>query len=253
MKISALGILLAGALLVSPTFGDELPAGGIPLARGMIWTGAGIGATSLGGISLAGREALPMARMEGCGWYHYRPWLMAAGGYDLAMASPDDEAQLFTSRYEIHSTMVWPMGRRSAFQVDWLLDGGTKSFYVDTAVGAPPVLNSSSYFGSGMLAAVGTRQDLLGLSLSAGGRWAWWTSVSGGRDLDWTWEVSPSVSFGLQRLWPRSDSLTKAWDVVLRFPIEYTARQIDLSKVHGRSYESLSWSVGVHLGLAVVL
>lgn len=251
MDSTVLRVLLASLLLGSASFGGTAPAWGIPLARGMVWTGSGIGATSLGGVSMAG-DGSPMLRMEGCGWYHYRSWLIAGAGYNLAMAFPEDEASLFASRYEIHTSMVWSLGERSAFQIDWFGDAGKKDFYADTAAGAPPALNTANYLGSGVLAAVGTRRGPFGFSLSAGGRWSWWTSVSDGRDLDWTWELSPGVSCGMQKLWPRSDSLTKAWDLVLRVPMEYTANQVDISKVHGRSYEPVSWYVGLRLGLAVV-
>lgn len=245
--------LFATALLAASSFGDVPPAGGIPLGRGMVWTGSGIGAMSVGGLSFAGRGGTPMTRMEGCGWFHYRPWLIAAASFNLAMVFPEDGASLFTPRYEAHTSLIWPLDSRTAFQIDWLVNGGRKDFYADTAVGAPPALNSSRYVGSGLLAVVGTRQGVLGLTLAAGGRWAWWTQASEGRNLDWTWELEPAVSFGLQRVWPRADSLTKAWDVVLRFPIEYTTHQVDLSTVGGRSYELPSWQVGVRLGLAVVL
>lgn len=245
--------LSAAALLAASSFGDGPPPDGIPLGRGMVWTGSGIGAMSAGGLSFAGRDGSPTTRMEGCGWFHYRPWLIAAASFNLAMAFPEDEASLFASRYEVHTSLVWPLDPRTAFQIDWLLGGGRKEFYADTAAGMPAALNSSQQVGSGLLAVVGTRRGALGFSLSAGGRWAWWMQAPDGRDLDWTWELEPAVSLGLRQIWPRADSLTKAWDVVLRFPFEYTARQVDLSKVPGRSYDAPSWHMGVRAGVAVVL
>lgn len=237
--------------LASPARADA--EGGIPLGRGTIWTGEGLGATSYGGLSYASRDASPMTRMEGTAWYHYESWLVGGASFHLAMAVPRDEARLFTSRYEIFTSAVWPLGDRSAFQAMWLVGGGKRDFYADTAEGAPPALRVSSSLGSGMLGSIGSRvTDVVAVRLTAGGRWAWLLSAVGANDLEWTWEAEPAVSMGLHTLWPRADALTKAWELALKLPIEYSPDQVDLSGVKGRRYLPGKWQVGTRLGIAVV-
>lgn len=246
-------ILLAIATTVGFAFAEPPPPqGGVPLVRGMIWTGEGIGATSLGGMSFS-EDASSMMRMEGIGWYHYKPWLIAGAGYNLSMTTAEDDGSLFVSRFEIHSAMVWPLGKGAAFQLDLPLMTGNKNFYVDTLPGADPVLRSAQQIGSGLLAGVGARRGPFALSLVGGLRWAWWWNIDSTRNIDATWELQPSFSYSMRDVWPRADSLTKAWDLVVGFPIEQTPRRSNIARIHGRTYELGPWQFGIRIGLAVVL
>jgi len=227
--------------------------GGIPLARGTIWTGEGLGATTYGGVSFASQDAAPMSRIEGGGWYNYRPHFLGGAAFHLAMAFPSSNSSLFTSRYELFTSAVWPFGESSAFQSMWLVDWGRQDFYVDTAAGAPPAFLTSPSYGTGFLCAVGTRLgDVVGLRASAGGRGTWWRMAAGARDLEYTWEIEPAVSLGLHKLWRRSGELTKAWEIALRMPLEYTPDQVDISGIKGRKYAPGKWQTGLCLGLAAV-
>jgi hypothetical protein len=237
-------------LAAAPSF--ALPEKGIPLARGVVWTGVGLGASGYGGISFATRDALPMTRMEGSGWYHYKSWFVGGGAFALAMATPRDEARLFTARYEFFTSSAWELDDRSAFQVMWLVGGSKRDFYADTAIGAPPALHNSTAFGSGMLVSVGRRLGGAGaLRLSGGGRWAWWMPSNAPGGLEWTWEVEPGVSTGLQEYWPRSGDVTKAWELSLRVPLEFTPQQVDLASLGDGRYVSGRWRAGLAWGLSV--
>ncbi|MCB9495933.1 MAG: hypothetical protein H6686_03495 [Fibrobacteria bacterium] len=230
-----------------------LPEGGIPLARGTVWTEEGLGATSSGGVSFTTKDALPMTRMDGAVWYHYRPWLQGGATYNLAMAVPRDEARQFTARYELLLSSMWELGPRMAFQATWLLGGSKRDFYADTAAGAPPVLNNTMALGSGFLGSLGARfGSVVGARLSGGGRWMWWLHSTDGNELEWTWELEPGLSMCLHRFWPRADSLTRAWEVSLRLPMEYTPQQMDLSGLKGSRYVPGSWRAGLAAGLSVV-
>jgi len=249
---SRLHILAALMPLASAAPVAAIPAGGIPLARGVVWTGEGLGASGYGGISFGTRDALPMTRMEGGGWYHYRPWFVGGGAFALVMATPRDEARLFTARYEFFTSSVWSLGERSAFQVMWLVGGSKRDFYADTAVGAPPALYNSTALGSGVLVSVGGRlAGNTALRLSGGGRWAWWMPSAAPGGLEWTWEVEPGLSTGLQEYWPRSGDVTRAWELSLRMPLEFTPQQVDLASVGGGRYVPGRWRAGVAWGLAV--
>lgn len=245
--------LLAIATTVGFAFAEPPPPqGGVPLVRGMIWTGEGIGATSLGGMSFS-ENASSMMRMEGIGWFHYKPWLVAGAGYNLSMSASEDDASLFVSRFEFHTGMVWPLGKRSAFHLDIPLIFGKKDFYVDTLPGADPVLRSARQVGSGLLAGVGGRRGPFALSLTGGLRWAWWWDIDSTRNIEATWELQPGFSYGMHNLWSHSDSLTKAWDLVVGFPVEQAPRRSNIARVQGRTYELGPWQFGIRIGLAVVL
>lgn len=244
--------LLLAMGVVQAEAGTVAPFGGVPLVRGMVWTGAGIGATASGGATIA-EGVEPLTGMDGVGWYHYKPWLIAGVGFNLAMTTDAQKASVFVSRYELHSTMVWPIGTVGAYQLSVPTCFGKKDFYLDTLAGADPVLQSESYLGSGLLAAVGMRKRALGMSVSGGYRWAWWRGLTRPNNIDVVWEVEPRISFGLQSVWPRSDSLTKAWDLFLTFPFEHAVRRVDVNQVAGRVYDGSTWKVGVRFGLAVVL
>ena len=220
--------------------------------RGMVWTGAGIGAFASGGATTTD-GASPLNGMDGIGWYHYKSWLVAGAGFHLAMTREAEDASVFYSRYEIHSSMVWPVGDAGALQLDIPLGFGKRDFYQDTLVGADPVFQSESYLGSGLLAAAGWRRKGVGTSVTTGFRWAWWKGLERAKNLDLAWEVEPRVSMGLQGLWPRSDSLTKAWDVVVAFPVEHLFQRVEVSRVPGRTYDATTWKLGFRIGLAVVL
>lgn len=239
-------------LLVLAAFASAAPRGGVPLARGAVWTDGGIGATSLGGFAGGGDEPT-MLRMEGMGWYHYRPWLIAGAAYNLSRSSTSDGASVFVTRYEIHTSMVWPLGEDGALQIDLPLHWGKKDFYVDTVAGRDPVLKSSQFVGSGLLGSIGVRKGLLGASLSGGCIWGKWLGIDSARAIDLSFELEPAVSMGLWRLWPRSDSLTRAWDLVVKLPVQYTPVRTELARAQGRSYEADSWQLGVRVGLAIVL
>lgn len=219
----------------------------------MIWTSGGVGANSSGGVSLGTDDVAPMNRMEGTVWYHYHPDIVGGLSYHLALAFPNDDTRLFMSRYEFLTTMVWPLGDRSALQSIWLVSLGKRDYYVDTAADASPQQQASSTLGSGMLGAVGTRLGgVLGLRITGGGRWSWWMQAPKTENLEWTWEVEPAVSMSLHRIWPRSDRLTRAMELDLRVPLEYTPNQVDLFATDGARYLPTSWQTGIHVGLSVV-
>lgn len=246
-----LSLLLASVATSAQTFGP--PEGGVPLGRGTIWTSGGIGANSSGGVSLGTDDVAPMNRMEGAIWYHYRPDILGAATYQLALAFPNDDTRLFISRYEFLTTMVWPLDDRSAFQSIWIVSMGKRNYNVDTAADAPPQLQASNTIGSGVLGSVGTRLGgILGLRLTGGGRWSWWLQASKSENLEWTWEVEPAVSMSLHRIWPRSDRLTRAMELDLRVPMEYTPNQVDLFATDGDRYLPTSWQTGIHVGMSVV-
>lgn len=243
----ALALLLLGVRSVA-----AIPDRGIPLARGVVWTGQGLGASGYGGISFATRDALPMTRMEGSGWYHYKPWLVGGGAFALAMATPHDDARLFTARYEFFTSSMWELGEGSALQVMWLVGGSKRDFYADTAIGASPELYNSKALGSGMLVSYGRRLAGAGaLRLSGGGRWAWWMPSNAPGGLEWTWEIEPGISTGLQEYWPRSGDVTKAWELSLRLPMEFSPQQVDFASLTDERYVPDRWRVGVAWGLAV--
>lgn len=246
-----LWLMLAASTTLAESFG--VARGGVPLGRGTIWTARGIGANSSGGVSLGSDDVAPMNRMEGGIWYHYRPEIIGAVAYHLALAFPNDDARLFISRYEFLTSMVWPLGERSAFQSIWLVSVGKRDYYADTAADAPPQLQASNTLGSGLLGSVGTRVGgILGLRLTAGGRWAWWMQAQKSENLEWTWEVEPGVSVSLHRIWPRADRLTRAMELDLRAPLEYTPNQVDLFTNEGGRYLPTSWQTGIHVGMSIV-
>ena len=227
--------------------------GGVPLGRTIIWTSAGIGANSSGGVSLGTDDVAPMNRMEGTIWYHYRPDIIGAFTYHLALAFPNDETRLFTSRYEFLTTMVWPIGERSAFQSIWLVSMGKRDYYIDTAFDAPPQLKVSNTIGSGVLGSIGTRLGgVVATRLTVGGRWAWWMASRTSENLEWTWEVEPAVSMSLHRIWPRSDRLTRAMELDFRVPLEYSPSQVNLFTTEAGRYLPTSWQTGIHIGMSVV-
>lgn len=253
LPCSLVRFVLLIALIAFRSEATSTAEGGIPLGRAMIWTSEGVGANSSGGVSLGTHDVAPMTRMEGTVWYHYRPEILGAVSYHLALAFPNDDTRLFTSRYEFLSTMVWPMGDRAAFQSIWMVSTGKRDYNVDTATGAPPELRSSSTIGSGVLGSFGTRLGgILALRLTAGGRWAWWMQADKTENLEWTWEVEPAVSMSLHRLWPRSDRLTRAMELDLRIPLEYTPNQVDLFATDGARNLPTSWQTGIHLGMSFV-
>ncbi len=230
----------------------DVPYGGVPLARGMVWTGSGIGATASGGATITD-GASPLNGMDGIGWYHYKEWLIAGAGFHLTMTRDADDASVFFSRYEIHSSMIWPVGRGGALQLDLPACFGKRDFYQDTLAGADPVFQTESYVGSGLLAAAGWCRKGVAASVTTGFRWSWWTGLERAENLDLAWEVEPRLSLGLQNMWPRSDSLTKAWDLVVSLPAEHLFERAEVSRVPGRSYDATSWKIGFRIGLAVVL
>lgn len=243
-------VLAASSVFAGPSGEAE---GGVPLGRATIWTSGGIGANSSGGVSLGSDDVAPMNRMEGAVWYHYRPDIIGGFTYHLALAFPNDDARLFTSRYEFLTTMVWPLGERSAFQSLWLVSMGKRDYYVDTAADAPPHQKASNTLGSGILGSVGTRLGgIVATRLTAGGRWSWWMASQTSGNLEWTWEVEPAISMSLHRIWPRSDRLTRAMEVDLRVPLEYTPDQVDLFTTEAGRYLPTSWQTGIHVGLSVV-
>lgn len=243
-------LVTATATLAEPV---GRPEGGIPLGRSTIWTSGGIGANSSGGVALGGDDVAPMNRMDGAMWYHYHPEVIGGAAYHLSLAFPNDDARLFISRYECLISMVWPLGQRSAVQSIWLVSMGKRDYYADTAADAPPQLQASSTIGSGVLGSVGTRLGgVLGLRLTAGGRWAWWMQAPKTENLEWTWEVEPAASMSLHRIWPRSDKLTRAMELELRVPLEYTPNQVDLFATEGDRYLPTRWQTGIQVGLSVV-
>jgi hypothetical protein len=69
--------------------------------------------------------------------------------------------------------------------------------------------------------------------------------------LEWTWEIEPGISTGLQEYWPRSGDVTKAWELSLRLPMEFSPQQVDFASLTDERYVPGRWRVGVAWGLAV--
>lgn len=220
--------------------------------RGMVWTAGGIGANVHGGASLAGLGA-PLLAMDGIGWYHYWQNLVAGAGFRLSSASIGADATLFSAVYELHSSMVWPLGGTSAIQVDLPARFGRTDLYVDTLDGGDPFLNTRQFVGSGILVSAGTRRGTLGASISGGWNWTWWPGIDSARNTEVLWEFEPAISMGLRNLWPRSDSLSKAFDVVVKIPVQYAARRLEPVRVDGRSFAADPLQVGIRIGFSVVL
>jgi hypothetical protein len=243
-------------LLVASAAWATLPGqaeGGIPLGRSIVWTSGGIGASASGGVALGNDDVAPMSRMDGTIWYHSSPEIISGASFHLALASPDDDTRLFLSRYEVMTTMVWPLGDRSAFQSLWFVSMGKRDYYADTAADATPQLKASNTIGSGLLGSVGRRfGEVLATRITAGGRWAWWMQAPKTESLEWTWEVEPAVSMSLHRFWPRADMLTRAFELDLRVPLEYTPDQVDLFATGGDRYLPSQWQTGIQIGMSVV-
>lgn len=182
-------------------------------------------------------------------WYHYRPTVIGGVGLEFSSRNPSRLRAYTSNRYDLTATWIPHRTERHLVELSLIGDLTQRNGYIDTAAripGAHAVSDMGLDWGLATRLGYGRRESrLLG----------WWVACAPGvafrftgsnAGVDYGLDGEAGLTISLQSIWYDSRTLTRSWDVFVRFPFRIESGAPDVSPTGARRVPD--WRLGVQVG-----